>query len=76
MKNVAPTDEGEASKVKVKVRENIHGVFFIKSATMVEKQKVEEESMETEPPQQNDTQGRQEAGPFPVRRKRVWDTFQ
>lgn len=48
---VAPTDEGEASKVKIKVRINIHGVFYVKDATMVEKQKVVEtppEAMETE----------------------------
>ncbi len=50
VKNVVPTEEGDASKVKVKVRLNIHGVFTVKSATMVEKQKVEEESMETDPP--------------------------
>lgn len=59
VKNVSPTEEGEASKVKVKVRMNIHGVFFVKSATMVEKQKVEEEeSMESEPtaPSQSESQ--------------------
>ena len=59
IKNVSPTEEGEASKVKVKVRVNIHGVFFIKSATMVEHQK-QEEAMETEPapqPQAEASQG-------------------
>lgn len=38
IKNVKPNDEGESSKVKVKVRLSINGVFFIKSATLVEKQ--------------------------------------
>lgn len=63
MKNVVPTAEGEASKVKVKVRMNIHGVFFLKSATMIEKLKPEEveeptvelptvESMDTTAPEQ------------------------
>ena len=56
IKNVSPTEEGEASKVKVKVRVNIHGVFFIKSATMVEHQKPEE-AMETEPPPQPQAEG-------------------
>lgn len=50
MKDVVPTETGDASKVKVKVRLNIHGVFLVKTATMVEKQKVEEESMETDLP--------------------------
>ena len=61
---MSPTEEGEASKVKVKVRMNIHGVFFVKSATMVEKQKVEEEeSMESEPtaPSQSESQGGEES---------------
>lgn len=40
IKNVCPTEEGEASKIKVKVRLNIHGIFFVKDATLVEKQKV------------------------------------
>ncbi|KAF8785641.1 heat shock protein 105 kDa-like [Argiope bruennichi] len=35
--NVTPTPEGESSKVKVKARINIHGIFSISSATMVEK---------------------------------------
>jgi len=52
--NVSPTEDGEASKVKVKVRLNIHGIFFVKDATMVEKQKQEPvaevpEAMETDP---------------------------
>ena len=42
VKDVVPTAEGEASKVKVKVRMNIHGIFFLKSATMIEKLKPEE----------------------------------
>lgn len=51
IKNVTPTAEGEASKVKVKARMNIHGVFYIKEATLVEKQKQPEmsaEAMETD----------------------------
>ncbi len=51
VKNVVPTAEGEASKVKVKVRMNIHGIFFLKSATMIEKIKPEEvEPSTVEPP--------------------------
>ena len=47
VKDVKPTETGEASKVKVKVRLSIHGIFFIKSATMVEKPQ-QVEPMETE----------------------------
>ncbi|XP_035229331.1 97 kDa heat shock protein-like, partial [Stegodyphus dumicola] len=36
--NVTPTPEGESTKVKVKARINIHGIFSICSATMLEKQ--------------------------------------
>ena len=51
IKDVVPNEEGEAAKVKVKVRLNIHGVFFVKSATLVEKIKPEEEQeMEVEAP--------------------------
>ena len=42
--------------MKIKVRVNIHGVFFVKSATMVEKQKPEE-VMETEPSPQQQAEG-------------------
>ena len=43
---VVPTAEGEASKVKVKVRVNIHGIFSVSSATLVEKLTKEEEAAE------------------------------
>ncbi len=50
---VSPTEDGEASKVKIKVRMNIHGIFLVKDATMVEKQKqpppTEPEAMDTDP---------------------------
>jgi len=35
--NVVPNSEGTASKVKVKVRINLHGVFSISQASLVEK---------------------------------------
>ena len=38
VKGVKPTDEGESSKLKIKVRLSIHGTFIIKSAVMIEKQ--------------------------------------
>jgi len=44
--NVCPTPEGETQKVKLKVRVNIHGVFVVASATLLERQ--EEATMETE----------------------------
>lgn len=39
--NVVPAAEGESSKIKVKVRMNIHGVFTIKQASLVEKVQVQ-----------------------------------
>ena len=41
---VTPLATGEASKVKVKVRVNIHGIFTVASAQMIEKVEVTEET--------------------------------
>ncbi|KAJ0003943.1 hypothetical protein NQD34_010157 [Periophthalmus magnuspinnatus] len=51
VKNVIPQQSGESSKVKVKVRVNIHGVFSVSSASLVEvvKSTEGEEPMETDP---------------------------
>lgn len=38
IQGVKPGSQGEAQKVKVKVRLNLHGVFQVVSATMMEKQ--------------------------------------
>ena len=46
---VVPQANGESSKVKVKVRVNIHGMFNVSSATMVEKQDAPEEETKEEP---------------------------
>jgi len=52
IKDVVPSKEGESSKVKVKVRLDIHGVLNVVNASLVEKLAVapdpEEESMEVE----------------------------
>lgn len=50
IQKVVPQASGESSKVKVKVRVNIHGIFSVSSASLVEVQKCEdvEEPMETE----------------------------
>ena len=44
-----PQANGESSKVKVKVRVNIHGMFNVSSASMVEKQEAVEEEPKEEP---------------------------
>lgn len=51
IRNVTPQQSGESSKVKVKVRVNIHGVFSVAGASLVEVVKTAEgeEPMETEP---------------------------
>ena len=50
IQKVVPQASGECSKVKVKVRVNIHGIFSVSSASLVEVQKSDdtEEPMETE----------------------------
>nr|CAD7263445.1 unnamed protein product [Timema shepardi]CAD7569601.1 unnamed protein product [Timema californicum] len=37
IKDIKPTPEGESAKVKVKVRVNLHGIFSVSSAALVEK---------------------------------------
>ena len=50
IQNVVPQASGESAKVKVKVRFNVHGVFSITSASLIEvlKPAEGEEPMETE----------------------------
>ena len=49
--SVEPKEDGSSQKVKVKVRVNLHGVFAVTSANLVETREVEEEvPMEVEPP--------------------------
>ena len=57
IQKVVPQASGESSKVKVKVRVNIHGIFSVSSASLVEVQKSDEteEPMETE--QANEKEG-------------------
>lgn len=56
IQKVVPQASGESSKVKVKVRVNIHGIFSVSSASLVEVQKSDEteEPMETEQANEND----------------------
>lgn len=56
IQKVIPQASGESSKVKVKVRVNIHGIFSVSSASLVEVQKSDEaeEPMETEQSSEKD----------------------
>uniref|UniRef100_A0A8C5JXW5 Heat shock 70 kDa protein 4L n=1 Tax=Jaculus jaculus TaxID=51337 RepID=A0A8C5JXW5_JACJA len=58
IQNVFPQSDGDSSKVKVKVRINIHGIFSVASASVIEKQNVEgdhsDTPMETEASFKND----------------------
>ncbi|XP_043077133.1 heat shock 70 kDa protein 4a [Puntigrus tetrazona] len=56
IQKVVPQLSGESSKVKVKVRVNVHGVFSVSSASLVEvvKSAEGEEPMETETPSKED----------------------
>ncbi|NWH30030.1 HS74L protein, partial [Chloropsis hardwickii] len=62
IQNVGPQHDGDNSKVKVKVRVNIHGLFSVASASIIEKQSVEgdpnDTPMDTESASKN--QGRDE----------------
>ncbi|XP_062863419.1 heat shock 70 kDa protein 4L [Trichomycterus rosablanca] len=56
VQNVVPQLDGDSSKVKVKVRVNVHGIFSVSSASLIEKQKgeVEDVQMETDHTVQNE----------------------
>lgn len=42
IQNIAAQNDGEKTKVKVKVRINTHGIFSVSTASMVEQMKEEE----------------------------------
>ncbi|KAI4493155.1 hypothetical protein M0802_009572 [Mischocyttarus mexicanus] len=48
IKNVKPTQEGEVSKVKVKVRINLNGILTVASASLVEKREPTQQEKEEE----------------------------
>uniref|UniRef100_A0AAY4EL19 Heat shock protein 4a n=1 Tax=Denticeps clupeoides TaxID=299321 RepID=A0AAY4EL19_9TELE len=58
IQKVVPQASGESSKVKVKVRVNVHGIFSVSSASLVEvvKPAEGEEPMDTESPSKEDEQ--------------------
>ncbi|KAL8207024.1 UNVERIFIED_CONTAM: Heat shock 70 kDa protein 4L, partial [Gekko kuhli] len=57
IQNVGPQHDGDNSKVKVKVRVNVHGIFSVANASIIEKQNIEgdasDEPMDTELPCKN-----------------------
>uniref|UniRef100_A0A672N2F7 Heat shock protein family A (Hsp70) member 4 like n=1 Tax=Sinocyclocheilus grahami TaxID=75366 RepID=A0A672N2F7_SINGR len=64
IQNVMPQLDGDSSKVKVKVRVNMHGIFSVSSASLIEKQKGEAEDvqMDTEPTVQNEGRPEEQVG--------------
>lgn len=56
IQKVVPQSSGESAKVKVKVRVNVHGVFSVSSASLVEVVK----SAEGEEPMETDTPAKEE----------------
>lgn len=60
IQKVVPQASGESSKVKVKVRMNVHGIFSVSSASLVEVQKSDdnEEPMETEQPNEKEEENK------------------
>uniref|UniRef100_A0A8C5H9P3 Heat shock 70 kDa protein 4-like n=1 Tax=Gouania willdenowi TaxID=441366 RepID=A0A8C5H9P3_GOUWI len=69
IQKVVPQASGESSKIKVKVRVNIHGIFSVSSASLVEviKSDENEEPMETE--QAADKEGEKESETTPEENK-------
>ncbi|XP_041123817.1 heat shock 70 kDa protein 4L-like [Polyodon spathula] len=61
VQSVVPQPNGESSKVKVKVRVNVHGIFSVSNASLIERQKgeAEEVAMETEPTSHNEAKEEQ-----------------
>ncbi|XP_031436250.2 heat shock 70 kDa protein 4L, partial [Clupea harengus] len=57
---VVPQADGESSRVKVKVRVNVHGIFGVSSAALIERQKGDgdDPQMDTEPTVQNEEPSR------------------
>ncbi|XP_077156458.1 heat shock 70 kDa protein 4L isoform X2 [Paroedura picta] len=57
IQNVGPQQDGDNSKVKVKVRVNVHGIFSVANASIIEKQNIEGDAsdvpMDTELPCKN-----------------------
>ncbi|NXP06386.1 HS74L protein, partial [Thinocorus orbignyianus] len=47
IQNVGPQHDGDNSKVKVKVRVNIHGLFSVANASVIEKQNIEGDQNDT-----------------------------
>lgn len=61
-----PQPDGESSKVKVKVRFNVHGIFSVSSASLIENQKGEVEDMQidAEPLVQNEGRAEEQVKGF------------
>ena len=63
IKNVTPTPENDLAKIKIKLRMNIHGIFNVSSASMVEKiaevpePEPESETMETDQAENKKSEG-------------------
>lgn len=62
IQNVTPQPSGESAKVKVKVRVNVHGVFSVSSASLVEVVK----AAEGEEPMETDQSGKDEENKMQV----------
>uniref|UniRef100_A0A8C5X345 Heat shock 70 kDa protein 4L n=1 Tax=Malurus cyaneus samueli TaxID=2593467 RepID=A0A8C5X345_9PASS len=66
IQNVGPQHDGDNSKVKVKVRVNIHGLFSVANASIIEKQNVEgdhnDTPMDTESSSKNQDEETENAG--------------
>ncbi|XP_031442963.1 heat shock 70 kDa protein 4b [Clupea harengus] len=65
IQKVVPQATGESSKVKVKVRMNVHGIFSVSSASLVELQKSEEgeEPMDTEQTSEKEEESKMQTDP-------------
>uniref|UniRef100_A0A8C4K197 Heat shock 70 kDa protein 4L n=1 Tax=Dromaius novaehollandiae TaxID=8790 RepID=A0A8C4K197_DRONO len=66
IQNVVPQHDGDNSKVKVKVRVNIHGLFSVANASVIEKQNIDgdhsDTPMDTESSSKNQDEETENAG--------------
>lgn len=63
VRDVKPTADGASQKVKVKARVNLHGIFNISSATLLEKSELQEESVPPVEPMETSEKDPQPAEP-------------
>lgn len=76
--NIVPSQEGGSSKIKIKMRMDVHGIFNVCGAQLVEKipSEPESEPMETAPETQKKEEQADGEVPPPAVSRSVFNSFQ